>query len=506
MSRIPALAGPLLLAWLLCAGAVHAQDTDTLDVSGSHYSAQGTFEHIWPALKPPGSVYAAMGLAYSRNPLVLEYQSGEIHQVVSGQFSTRLAAGRTFGRQFRLDLDVPVYPSVMVEGDSHLAMGDIRVVGVIPMRPISRALELAFAPRLTLPTAGSQAYLGNGGLGMALTTALGGTLGRLGWVANLGLDLQKTAQLESTDQVTGSGVEMGAGLHYDLSDFFLVGTEVDGRITLANGLGGYEENPFECHLYGLHGFPNGLQLSAALGTGLVEGMGAPSYRVFLAISYRSPDVIDTDGDGIPDFKDSCPHQAEDFDGFQDQDGCPDPDNDADGVPDTSDDCPDIPGPANAGGCPDRDGDRVPDFRDACPDQPADPRIDPARSDGCPKRVFVSREKIEILEKIFFDVDRATIKEISFQLLHEVANVLNDNPDIRLVEVQGHTDSTASDDYNLQLSQDRAEAVVSFLIHSGGVDPDRLEARGYGETRPIDTNLTEEGRARNRRVEFVIIEQ
>ncbi|MCK6506921.1 OmpA family protein [Myxococcota bacterium] len=244
-----------------------------------------------------------------------------------------------------------------------------------------------------------------------------------------------------------------------------------------------------------------------------------------------PDT-DNDKDGIKDAKDTCPDEPEDRDDFQDEDGCPDPDNDGDGVLDGDDRCPLEPGqPASLGcpdsdldgvidredecpqergpketmGCPDRDEDRVPDKRDECPDEPADPRIDPNRSNGCPTRVLVTKEQIVILDKVFFDTNKATIKKGSYEILNQVAEVLLKYPDIRKVEVAGHTDSDGSDAANLDLSQRRVESVRQYLV-SKGVAEDRLVAKGYGESKPIGDNSTAAGKAENRRVEFNILEQ
>ena len=251
-----------------------------------------------------------------------------------------------------------------------------------------------------------------------------------------------------------------------------------------------------------------------------------------------PGPGDIDGDGILDNVDDCPRVAEDKDGFQDQDGCPEDDNDRDTVLDVQDDCPnDYGDPANNGcpwpaepdvsdrdgdgiaddddacpdepgsqathGCPDRDGDRVPDNRDECPDTPGDPRADPETSNGCPSRVVVTKEKIVILEKVFFEFNKAVIKHESYSLLDEVAMVILDHPEIKAIEVAGHTDADGNDAYNLKLSQARAESVRNYLA-AAGVAMDRLEAHGYGETVPIDSNQSETGKANNRRVEFVIL--
>ena len=109
-----------------------------------------------------------------------------------------------------------------------------------------------------------------------------------------------------------------------------------------------------------------------------------------------------------------------------------------------------------------------------------------------------------LENIFFDFDKTTLKSESFVELDKVVEFLINNPSVE-IEIAGHTDSKGSDDYNLNLSQGRAEAVVSYLIDNG-IDDFRLIAQGYGETRPLETNNTDEGRAVNRRVEFTVLKK
>ncbi len=216
--------------------------------------------------------------------------------------------------------------------------------------------------------------------------------------------------------------------------------------------------------------------------------------------------VDNDGDGVLDADDGCPMEAEDLDDFEDGDGCPEPDNDADGIADAEDECPVDAGPEATAGCPDRDGDLVPDKRDKCPEKPRNPKIAPEKSSGCPaQRVAVGAKKIEIFEKVFFETGSATIKEESLQLLDEVAEVLVDHPEITRVQVEGHTDNTGSAAYNTRLSQQRAEAVVAHLVEAG-VAEDRLVAKGFGPDQPIADNGTEEGRAENRRVEFKILKQ
>ena len=184
---------------------------------------------------------------------------------------------------------------------------------------------------------------------------------------------------------------------------------------------------------------------------------------------------DRDGDGITDDIDKCPNEPEDKDGFQDEDGCPDPDNDKDGVLDAADKCPNEPGP---------------------PD-----------NNGCPKKfehIVVTNDKIELKQKIFFETDKAVIMPRSFGLLDEIASVLKSRATMR-VRIEGHTDSRGSAPHNLKLSQARADSVRQYLIGLG-IDGSRMEAQGFGAGQPIETNKTAAGRERNRRVEFFITQQ
>lgn len=122
-----------------------------------------------------------------------------------------------------------------------------------------------------------------------------------------------------------------------------------------------------------------------------------------------------------------------------------------------------------------------------------------------KRVVVTEDAIVIHDKIHFEFDKATIKAESFDLLDEIASVINDNPRIQRINIEGHTDSMGRDEYNEKLSDARAEAVRTYLVEHG-IAADRLTHEGFGEARPIASNDSDEGRQKNRRVEFIITEQ
>lgn len=217
-----------------------------------------------------------------------------------------------------------------------------------------------------------------------------------------------------------------------------------------------------------------------------------------------PDDQDTDGDGLADSSDGCIVDPEDRDQYQDDDGCPEPDNDLDGIIDVNDRCPDEPedpdGFQDENGCPDNDNDEdnFTDVDDRCPNTPG-----VASEQGCPLQltsVIIRDDRIEITQQIHFEFDRAVIRPESFHILDEVVLVLENYPDITL-EVQGHTDARGEDDYNYWLSRDRANAVRQYLVDHE-IDGSRLTFQGFGESCPIESNRTNEGRAANRRSVFL----
>ena len=335
----------------------------------------------------------------------------------------------------------------------------------------------------------------------------------------------------------------GAVLIMLAQDKFMLSAEAFGR-TAANSQADFwtrEQTPVEV----LGGFkylhPKGFVVGVSGSAGVTAGYGAPDWRGIGMIGYTMPGVepildidgdtilddvdqcptepedfdgfqdedgcpdLDNDGDGVLDVNDGCPNDAEDIDGFEDEDGCPDPDNDGDGILDADDQCPNEPGTLENNGCPDpdRDGDGVPDRVDNCPDEPGT-----VENQGCqnPQLVIIGLGQLEILEKVYFKTGSHKLQKRSFALLDNVAEVLNAHPEIELIRVEGHTDSTGKLKYNMRLSKMRAETVVRYLVGRGKVSRDRLIAEGFGPTRPIVADArTKEDLAQNRRVEFHLVE-
>jgi outer membrane protein OmpA-like peptidoglycan-associated protein len=266
------------------------------------------------------------------------------------------------------------------------------------------------------------------------------------------------------------------------------------------------------------------------GDGIVDAEDACPNEAGGRETQGCPVSKDSDVDGVPDDIDRCPLDPEDKDGHQDEDGCPEADNDGDGIVDKADACPNDRGPIENRGCPvvdqdrdgvldpedrcptvaglkenagcpdaDRDGDTIPDRLDKCADQFGPP------PEGCPKKytlVEVKKERIEIRQQVHFATAKFRVLPGSFPLLNQVSQVLNDFPKMR-ISIEGHTDSVGKEASNMRLSHKRAEAVLNYLV-SKGISPERMDATGFGPTKPVASNRTARGRAQNRRTEFRIV--
>jgi len=323
-------------------------------------------------------------------------------------------------------------------------------------------------------------------------------------------------------------------------DQFMISGEAFGRAAANISPATRLNTPVEI-LGGFKWLPKfGFTLGVGGSAGVTDGYGAPDWRVFGMLGYTMPDKdrtpdadadgipdaldqcpneaedmdgfededgcpdLDNDGDGIPDAQDKCPNEAEDMDGFEDEDGCPDPDNDGDGILDVEDRCPNDPGPPENEGCPDpdRDGDGVPDRIDNCPDE-----VGTAENQGCKAKqlVIIGAGKLEILEKVYFKKGSAKLQKRSWALLDNVAAVLIAHPEIKKIRVEGHSDKSGSLKYNMILSKKRANTVVRYLVGRGQVTRSRLVAQGFGPKKPLYPNpKSKEEAALNRRVEFHVV--
>lgn len=200
---------------------------------------------------------------------------------------------------------------------------------------------------------------------------------------------------------------------------------------------------------------------------------------------------DTDGDGIPDKDDLCSKEK----GLEAFKGCPD--TDEDGIEDSKDACPKEKGEKDNKGCPyaDTDKDGVFDKDDKCPETPGK-----RENNGCPELKEEVKVAVKaVFENLVFDTGKSTIKQSSDDELEALAKILKENPEL-LLSISGHTDNVGADDKNMELSKNRAFAVRDRLV-SLGIDAKRMTAFYFGETQPVGTNDTPEGRQANRRVVF-----
>jgi len=266
--------------------------------------------------------------------------------------------------------------------------------------------------------------------------------------------------------------------------------------------------------------------------------------------------LDNDQDGVLDVADVCVLEPEDRDGFEDDDGCPDPDNDQDGILDVRDLCPleaeDVDDYKDDDGCPDLDLPTA--VRIVDPDGKVIPLARATVTGGefsldfkgeteaglvagfytvkaaangfaakessfevkdsdqvlelvlerVATKVVVTRDRIDLKDKVFFDTGKASIQKRSFELLDSAVQILVDYPEIRKLRIEGHTDSRGGAELNQTLSQSRAESVRAYFIEKG-VDAARLSAVGYGEDRPIDPAKNQAAYTKNRRVDFFVEE-
>ncbi len=236
---------------------------------------------------------------------------------------------------------------------------------------------------------------------------------------------------------------------------------------------------------------------------------------------KAPVILDTDGDGIVDASDACPNEP----GHPTANGCPDKDGDT--IADAEDRCPDAAGKLDDRGCPDADGDRIVDIDDRCPKEPgvaeyegcADDDADRIANpdDRCPKIPGVAehggcpppppedvvKRYSGAIKGINFAQGSDVIKESSYKVLDAAVAVLKEYPATRLT-IEGHTSSEGEREFNLDLSARRAKSVKQYLVDQG-IDAERIDTVGYGPDQPVAPNNNERNRARNRRIEFKLIQ-
>ncbi|MEP7049551.1 MAG: OmpA family protein [Pseudomonadota bacterium] len=502
---------------------------------------------------------------WAEKPLVLSAPNGDPQTaIIQRQLFAHVGAAVLLADRLRLGINVPIAlyqsgNSVTLNGTSFgssnaTTLGDLRLSADLRLLGEYRGqAELTLGVAGYLPTGSKAAFTGDGKTRVAPRLMLAGELGAFVYAARVGLSYRAN-DAGFDGAATGSEVFVTGAAGLRVADGRLVlGPELYGstNVTRADSFFARRTSPFEL-LVGAHYMPtSGLRIGAGFGPGLTRGLGAPKFRGLLSLEWAPPiekehaaERADRDHDGIFDDVDACPDvpgvatddpasngcppaKDRDKDGILDADdacpdeagvrtedpktnGCPAPkDRDKDGILDDDDACPDEPGVATedpkTNGCPpprDRDKDGIVDGQDACPDSPGPANADDKKN-GCPE-ARIDHGQIKILERLEFENASAKIRPLNETVLNAVLDIMKIHPEFTKLGVEGHTDNHGGAAYNKRLSEQRAVAVVNWLV-SHGVERKRLAAQGFGSDKPIDTNDTDEGRQNNRRVEFHILE-
>jgi OmpA-OmpF porin, OOP family len=332
---------------------------------------------------------------------IVDTRTSVVNNLVAGQISGAYGIGPNMQVAAALPMIFSMTGDGLDPSTGRMSPGGLQVSGLGDLRLDFKMrawqqddLSFAWTGSLSIPTSvgagGSDHQSGGDFVGDNLPDVRGRAIfqwrdpsGRMTAGANLGLVFRKPRVLYSSK--VGQQFTYGLGGSYRVHSRASVIAETFGRTGLFDF--DVDSSPLE-FLAGVRVAATPfISVVAGGGGGIVRGIGSPDVRAFVSVGYY-PDYRDSDGDGIPDYRDQCPFEPEDFDGFEDEDGCPDPDNDGDGIPDEYDLCPndaeDFDGFEDEDGCPelDNDGDGIPDAVDRCPNQPED-GLPPFPNDGCP---------------------------------------------------------------------------------------------------------------------------
>ena len=452
---------------------------------------------IVPQSQPLAHLSGALGayFSFALDPLVLLNSDGNRSlDVVKNRFQLDLMGAMGLGGWFELGVVLPVilYQSsgnlepLGTEGEVRsTVIGDLSLIGKLPFvrrQSYASGFGVALMTRVNAPTGVQEAFASDGTWTVNPTLVTDYRFG-MGALISLqaGMNIRPTSEffdVKLGPTFTGAGgAEMPLVRRWGLT---MLGG-VYFNVPLTKIPDSIRQIPAEAML-GLRLYSNiGVTFTTGFNFGADCGFAVPSFRYFLAAVWvpgktreyeaienfkRPPD--DPDGDGLIGETDHCPLVK----GPVENHGCPELDTDKDGILDRVDECPDLPGMKAYNGCP---------------------------------RVFRNDTQIKIMERVQFATDQAEILPESRGLLEEVAQFIAAHKELLLIRIDGHTDSRASDEYNLELSQRRVNSVRQALIQRG-IDPTRLEAKGFGKSMQLmpEQGTNEGAMALNRRVEFTIL--
>ncbi len=452
---------------------------------------------VAPRALEPGRWSLVSGLDLAANPLVFVGDDGSVtREVISRRVTGWVGAAVGLGRGLDLGLVVPGVVHQTAEplrpggpGPDSSALGDL--LATIHWQLPGPGRHLGAFGAATLPTGARESYAGQGDPQWEL--GLSGGLG-IGPVRLLGaLSARYRADVEVANLQVGPALAFRGGAMARLPGPWMASVAVGGETSLTEPLQRGSDSPVELVGGVRRALPGELWLSLAAGRGLTRGYGTSSWRAIASLGWgpgpfeatkderpvqTTVSERDRDGDGIPDVDDEAPWHPEDHDGFADLDGVPDLDDDLDGIPDARDPEPTVPRkPAHRAG--------------------------KARSKA-KGTVLATDVEIRIPDTVRFYFGKTTYTPETAKVLDEVVDVIQRNPQIRRIRVEGHADSVGSREYNMRLSIRRAQVVRDHLVKMG-VPPERIVIRGYGEERPARPNTLRAARAQNRRVEFILEE-
>jgi outer membrane protein OmpA-like peptidoglycan-associated protein len=497
-------------------GVASAQEPRlNIDGFGSEMNSQpATFTLVRDAAQTRrGTISGDLTASYGLNPL--EYEDGDDINPRGDVIDTRVGLNLGFNAAvtnwLEIGLQMPVLESVFYadvvnngvaqsrslggSGDRY-GIGDLRFqfgVGALQQSK-GMPINLSLIPQLVVPTGSQDIFMGTGSIQAGGDLAIGGSWDHFRFSATGGYMWQDRSR-QVGDIYQDDTARWGAAIAVPFMDRQIEpqieykGSQVvtDAARDALPDFDWHRHTPMQL-LFSLLWAPNDLPIyiKGGVGPGVTQGYGMADVTAFLQVGAKTMPrklevacITDADGDAVSDCYDVCPYKAEDVDGFQDADGCPDLDNDNDSIADAEDACINRPEVFN-------------DYED---------------TDGCPDEVAsavaVEQNEIVLFDKIYFEYDRAELRPVSQRVLDQVAQTLKDHPEIGVVELDGHADERGTQWYNVELSKQRGESVRNYLIGQG-IDPARLTVMAYGEEMPAVPNASDEAEyAQNRRVQLKV---
>ena len=453
---------------LLATGPAMAQGMDVtgLELQDATGDPRRPLRLSWPDAGKLGDGGGAIVTSLSGAPLVEILPTGR--EPIIGTLTTATAVGSvSLSRWGRVDVSVPVHLFGSTAQGGFTAMGDVRLGGAfVALEPSRLRPGIALSPMVWVPTGDETHYVGSPTVAGGGVVSVAQELGRFSWVANLGARVSPAGSVRNLSP--GSGWLLGVAGTAELTPNLGASLEVTSQ-----GAGGWDQLPLEVTLGSRYRHNSGIWVTAGASAGLTDGIGAPAWRAMVGVGWGRSSA---GWEVLPDIPVAVvPEPTADQLNF-------DLDRDGDGVPDALDDCPDLFGVEALGGCP--------------------AEVLPPVQLGNPLATLED-DRIVIHESIFFEEGRARILKRSDPVLQAVFDILLAHPELEYILVEGHTNDNGPMDYNLRLSEQRAQAVVHWLVKAG-VDPMRLLFKGYGFNKPLVPHGSEESSRVNRRVEFTVL--